>query len=57
VNAPIADVFVVLAYSDKNAGKDKGMSMFIVNKSASGMSIGTPIETLGLRGCPIALCR
>lgn len=54
VNAPIADVFIVLSYSDKNEGKDKGMSMFIVDKSSSGMSIGAPIETLGLRGCPIA---
>ena len=54
VNAPIADVFIVLAYSDNNVGKDKGMSMFIVDKSASGMNISAPIETLGLRGCPIA---
>ena len=54
VNAPIADVFLVLAYSEKDAGAEKGMSIFICNKGAEGLRIGEPIETMGLRGVPMA---
>jgi butyryl-CoA dehydrogenase len=54
INAPIADVFLVLAYSEKDAGAEKGMSIFICNKGAEGLRIGEPIETMGLRGVPMA---
>jgi acyl-CoA dehydrogenase len=53
-NAPIADVVLVLAYSDKDAGAEHGMSLFIVEKGAKGLTIAPPIETMGLRGVPIA---
>ncbi|MHB9098918.1 MAG: acyl-CoA dehydrogenase family protein [Syntrophales bacterium] len=54
VNAPIADVILVLAYTDKSAGADQGMSLFIVEKGAVGLDIGSPVETMGLRGVPIS---
>ena len=54
VNAPIADVFLVLAYSGKDAGAENGMSIFICDKDAEGLRIGEPIETMGLRGVPVA---
>ena len=54
VNAPIADVFLVLAYNDKDAGVERGMGIFIVEKGSEGLMISEPIETMGLRGAPIA---
>ncbi|MGO9147140.1 MAG: acyl-CoA dehydrogenase family protein [Desulfomonilia bacterium] len=54
VNAPIADVLLVLAYNDKDALTEKGMSIFIIEKGAEGLKVAAPIETLGLRGAPIA---
>jgi len=54
MNAPIADVLLVLAWTDKSAGLEKGLSLFIVEKGAAGLSVGAPIETMGLRGAPIA---
>ena len=53
-NSPIADVFIVLAYTEEEAGTKGGMSLFVVEKNAKGLSIGEPIETMGLRGVPIA---
>lgn len=54
LNAPIADVILVLAWTDKSAGPEKGMSVFVVEKGASGLSIGEPLDTMGLRGAPLA---
>jgi alkylation response protein AidB-like acyl-CoA dehydrogenase len=54
INAPIADVFLVLAYSEKDAGAESGMSIFICDKNAEGLKIGESIETMGLRGVPLA---
>jgi butyryl-CoA dehydrogenase len=54
VNAPIADVFLVLAYSEKDAGAESGMSIFICDKGAKGLRVGEPFETMGLRGVPLA---
>ncbi|MCD6570411.1 MAG: acyl-CoA dehydrogenase family protein [Deltaproteobacteria bacterium] len=53
-NASIADVFLVLAYTDRDAGDGSGMTLFIVDKGTKGLSIGSPIETMGLRGASIA---
>jgi len=54
LNAPIADVFLVLAWTDKAAGLEKGLSLFIVEKAAAGLTVGAPLDTMGLRGAPIA---
>ena len=54
INAPIAGVFLVLAYTDPDAGMEKGMSFFLVDRDCPGVSIGESIETMGMRGVPIA---
>jgi butyryl-CoA dehydrogenase len=51
INAPIADLFLVLAWTDKEAGL---ASMFIVEKGAAGLKIGEAVQTLGICGCPVA---
>ncbi|HOO91008.1 MAG TPA: acyl-CoA dehydrogenase family protein [Syntrophales bacterium] len=53
-NAPIGDLFLILAYTDGEGGSEKGMSVFIVEKDAKGLGIGDPIETMGLRGMPLS---
>jgi butyryl-CoA dehydrogenase len=56
-NAPLADVLIVLAYTDMEAGAEKGMTLFIVERDAKGLSIGSPLETMGLRGLPLSEVR
>jgi alkylation response protein AidB-like acyl-CoA dehydrogenase len=48
VNGPIADVFIVLA------GHENEASLFIVENTADGCAAAEPVETLGMRGAPIA---
>ncbi|MCL6559700.1 MAG: acyl-CoA dehydrogenase [Firmicutes bacterium] len=47
-NAPIAEVFVVFAMTDKSKGT-KGMSAFIVPKEAPGLRIGEHLNKMGIR--------
>ncbi len=54
VNAPIADIMLVLARNDISAPAESGMSIFIIEKNAEGLAPGDMIETMGLRGAPIA---
>ena len=53
-NAPIADLFLVLAWTDKDAGPEKGMTLFVVDRGTRGLKIGKAIETMGLCGVPTA---
>jgi alkylation response protein AidB-like acyl-CoA dehydrogenase len=53
-NAPIADALLVLAWTDRAAGLDKGLTFFIVEKDLKGITIGPPLETMGLRGTLIS---
>ena len=48
-NAGVADVFFVLAMTDKSQGT-KGISAFIVEKGAPGFSFGTKEKKMGIRG-------
>lgn len=50
-NAPVADLFVVYAKTDRNAGA-KGISAFIVEKEFEGFSVARELEKLGNRGSP-----
>ena len=52
-NAGVADLYVVLACTDPAAGA-KSLGAFIVSAKASGLTVGTPAETMGLKGCPVA---
>lgn len=48
-NAPIADVFTVMAITDQTKGA-KGITSFIVEKGTKGLVIGKTEEKMGLRG-------
>jgi acyl-CoA dehydrogenase len=48
-NAPVADVAVVFAVTDKEAGVG-GVTMFVVDLSLPGVSRSKPYKKLGLRG-------
>jgi len=48
-NGPTADVIVVYAKTDINAGH-KGISTFLVEKGFKGFSIAQKLDKLGMRG-------
>lgn len=48
-NGGFADVFVVIAVTDKTQGY-KGISAFIVEKGTPGFSVGEPEDKMGIRG-------
>ena len=52
-NAPIADVFVVFATTDRSRGF-MGLTGFVFEKGVKGLRIGNPIEKMGLRTSPMA---
>ncbi|MBI2324953.1 MAG: acyl-CoA dehydrogenase family protein [Chloroflexi bacterium] len=52
-NAPIADVFVVFANIDPDAGS-KGITAFVVDRDAPGLRIGPCDEKMGLHGSTTA---
>jgi alkylation response protein AidB-like acyl-CoA dehydrogenase len=51
-NAPIADLLLVFACTDKTKGF-AGISAFIVEKGFPGFSVGRPLNLMGLKTCPI----
>lgn len=52
-NGGVADVYIVLATTDPEAGK-KGLSAFLVDAKTPGVSIGQVHNQMGLRGCQSA---
>lgn len=48
-NAPVADIFTVVARTDKSKGV-RGLTAFIVEKDFPGFKIGTVEKKMGLRG-------
>ena len=50
-NAPIADILLVFAITDKSKGF-AGISAFIVEKDYPGFSVGKPLDKMGLRTSP-----
>jgi alkylation response protein AidB-like acyl-CoA dehydrogenase len=48
-NAPVADFFTVLAYTDKSKGL-KGVNFFLVEKDTPGFSIGKKIDKISVQG-------
>lgn len=52
-SAPVADVFVVFAKTDSNAGH-KGITAFVVPRDAPGLSVGPTEKLLGLHSSPTA---
>jgi alkylation response protein AidB-like acyl-CoA dehydrogenase len=51
-NAPVADVFVVFASTDPD-DRLTGVTAFLVERGAPGLSTGPPIEAMGLRTAPL----
>jgi L-prolyl-PCP dehydrogenase len=52
-NAPIADVFVIFATTDPASGF-MGVTGFIADRGAPGLTVGKPIEKMGLRTSPMS---
>lgn len=52
-NAPIADVFVVFATVDQTKGW-AGLTAFLVERDRPGLTIGKPLEKMGLHTSPMA---
>jgi alkylation response protein AidB-like acyl-CoA dehydrogenase len=52
-NAPIADVFVVFAATDRAKGF-AGLSAFVVDRETPGVSVGAPFHKMGLRTSPMS---
>jgi len=53
-NAPLADFFLILAWTDREAGPERGTTLFLIGRETIGVTIGRPLETMGLRGAPTA---
>jgi alkylation response protein AidB-like acyl-CoA dehydrogenase len=51
-NAGDAEIYVVLARTDKEAQKHRGISAFIVEKDTPGFSFGKKEEKMGIRSSP-----
>lgn len=52
-NAPIADMFVVFATVDRAKGM-WGVTAFLIDKGAPGLSVSEPFKKMGLRTSPMA---
>lgn len=52
-NAPVADVFVVFASTDRSKGA-LGLSAFLIDRSTPGIEIGAPFHKMGLRTSPMS---
>ena len=53
-NAPIADVALVFAYTDRDKGPGAGVTSFLVDAGTKGFSTGKPFDKMGFRGSPTA---
>jgi alkylation response protein AidB-like acyl-CoA dehydrogenase len=51
-NAPIADLFIIFAITDKSKNPNKKMSAFIIEKGREGMTIGPKLKKMGMRASP-----
>ena len=52
-NAPIADLFVVFAVTDRSKGPF-GLSAFVVDRHTPGLTVGAPFKKMGLRTSPMS---
>lgn len=53
-NAPIADLFTVIARSDPDAKGTRALSAFLVEKGTPGLSVGKPYRKMGQEGSPVS---
>jgi alkylation response protein AidB-like acyl-CoA dehydrogenase len=54
-NAPLADFFLVLAWTDREAGLERGMTLFLIDREASGVLTlrGAPTAGIRLKNCRV----
>jgi len=52
-NAPVADVAVIYASTDREKGYHGGITAFLVEKGADGFRTGQTFRKIGLHNCPI----
>ena len=52
-NAPVADVFIVFATTDRSLGF-AGLCAFLIERDTPGFEVGEPIHKMGLRTSPMA---
>jgi len=53
-NAPISDLFTVMARTDPSKPKADGVSAFLVEKNTPGLSVGKPYKKMGQAGSPVS---
>ncbi|UTW12589.1 acyl-CoA dehydrogenase family protein [Marinobacterium rhizophilum] len=53
-NAPIADLFTVLARTDPSDPSHRGISAFLVERGTPGLSTGEPYQMMGQAGSPVS---
>ncbi len=53
-NAPIADLFTVMARTDPDQSGASGISAFIVERGTPGLSTGAPYRKMGQEGSPVS---
>jgi alkylation response protein AidB-like acyl-CoA dehydrogenase len=52
-NGPVAGLFLVYAMTEPDKGY-LGIDAFVVHHGAAGLTVGKPIDKMGLHGCPAA---
>jgi alkylation response protein AidB-like acyl-CoA dehydrogenase len=53
-NAPVADLFTVIARTQEGSQGSQGLSAFIVERGSSGLSVGQPYRKMGQAGSPVS---
>ncbi len=53
-NAPIADLFTVIARTDDNSSGSAGLSAFIIERGTPGLRTGDPYRKMGQAGSPVS---
>lgn len=53
-NAPIADLFTVVARTEPGTSGSHGLSAFMVERSTPGLRTGTPYQKMGQAGSPVS---
>ena len=53
-NAPLADVFTVLARTEAGSRGSAGLSAFLVERGSPGLSTGAPYRKMGQAGSPVS---
>lgn len=52
-NGPIADLFAIYVLTDKDKGSMGGSTVFLIERDTPGLTIGQPIDKMGLRTSPL----